>query len=348
LEHRKKSPLYESLTSHSQALKAMQEELKHRREREKALGDILEALRTGYNPNYQDMAVLEAVRGWEQLSEEITIQDEELGSDEDDTSSSQPTEQGEWSGRSSEELDNDIGKLLQTDYVSLLLAHDKHIGSPITSDSILFDISSYLPDSLATTFDTVRGGILSWLPALGIAATSDDSSVETSKARDTYNKAEAALKQTKQDREDARQELSDLFDPTGYGAEGQWKKLESLCLSTEAGDYTYEVCLFDEARQKPTAGKGGQTNSLGKFKSWNNDPRVQPGEPAYYTKQHYTGGAKCWNGPNRSVTLVLKCGTENVLHVVTEPEKCEYQFAGTSPALCLPIEAREGVVREEL
>jgi protein kinase C substrate 80K-H len=36
-------------------------------ERERALGDILEALRTGYNPNYQDMAVLDAVRGWDAL-----------------------------------------------------------------------------------------------------------------------------------------------------------------------------------------------------------------------------------------------------------------------------------------
>jgi protein kinase C substrate 80K-H len=45
--------------------------------------------------------------------------------------------------------------------------------------------------------------------------------------------------------------------------------------------------------------------------------------------------------------LVLKCGTENAFHTVAELEKCEYQFTGTSPALCLPLDANEGQ-REEL
>ena len=35
------------------------------KERDRTLGEILNTLREGYNPNYQDMAVLEAVRGWE-------------------------------------------------------------------------------------------------------------------------------------------------------------------------------------------------------------------------------------------------------------------------------------------
>lgn len=50
----------------------------------------------------------------------------------------------------------------------------------------------------------------------------------------------------------------------------------------------------------------------------------------------YNRGTKCWNGPERSVQLLLTCGTENELLTVAELEKCEYQFTGTSPALCLP------------
>ena len=45
--------------------------------------------------------------------------------------------------------------------------------------------------------------------------------------------------------------------------------------------------------------------------------------------------------------LVWTCGTENALHSVQELEKCEYQFTGTSPALCLPPDAPEKK-REEL
>jgi len=55
--------LYTSLVTHHNALKSLQREHKKRLEREKQLSDILDTLRHGYNPNYQDMAVLEAVRG---------------------------------------------------------------------------------------------------------------------------------------------------------------------------------------------------------------------------------------------------------------------------------------------
>lgn len=53
---------------------------------------------------------------------------------------------------------------------------------------------------------------------------------------------------------------------------------------------------------------------------------------------HYTNGQKCYNGPMRSVTVEFKCGTENAILSVAEPEKCEYQFSGTSPALCQPLD----------
>lgn len=66
------SALYSSIVSHSQALKSLLHQHKALEEREKALSDVLRNLKAGYNPNYQDMAVLEAVRGWEGLSGEQT------------------------------------------------------------------------------------------------------------------------------------------------------------------------------------------------------------------------------------------------------------------------------------
>jgi protein kinase C substrate 80K-H len=51
--------------------------------------------------------------------------------------------------------------------------------------------------------------------------------------------------------------------------------------------------------------------------------------------------------------LVLSCGTENAIHAIAELEKCEYQFTGTTPALCLPVEGAKNngdgdVSKEEL
>lgn len=38
----------------------------------------------------------------------------------------------------------------------------------------------------------------------------------------------------------------------------------------------------------------------------------------------------------------LSCGTTNALLSVSEPEKCEYKFKMTSPALCYPLDKPTG------
>ncbi|KAK7061346.1 glucosidase II beta subunit-like-domain-containing protein [Favolaschia claudopus] len=363
LEHKQQSrerPLYTSLMSHASALKALQREHKKHLEREQQLGDILDTLRKGYNPNYQDMAVLEAVRGWEYLAglphigveedaqkaADLSVSDEEAGiaetGDEKKDDEVAETDEEEWTA---EDLKTGLDELLNTDYVSLLMAHDEHVKTP--PPSTLFNLRGYLPDSLVPQYEEMRETLLSWLGVFGIAGTDVEKSSDSSKARTALSDAESALNKVISDKKNAEEDLGEIFDVQGFGAEGEWKKLDGQCLQLDSGDYIYEVCLFDEARQKPGPGKGGQTFSLGKFSSWNPSPDVKPGEPAYYEKQVYDRGTRCWNGPERSVILVLKCGTENAIHTVAELEKCEYQFTGTSPALCLPLDAKDSV-REEL
>lgn len=59
--------------------------------------------------------------------------------------------------------------------------------------------------------------------------------------------------------------------------------------------------------------------------------------PFYFSDNHFFS----WH------QLRLTCGTENAILSVQELEKCEYEFTGTSPALCLPIEEGNNS-REEL
>ena len=40
-----------------------------------------------------------------------------------------------------------------------------------------------------------------------------------------------------------------------------------------------------------------------RFESWNASPEVTPGEPAYYQKQVYKHGTRCWNGPERNTVV---------------------------------------------
>lgn len=117
--------------THYWALKSLQRVHEEHLRREKALGDILDTLRSGYNPNYQDMAVLEAVRGWEHFAGLPHIND--VKKDEDETqeeaesleeTSEEPLEKGIWTET---QLEHQLNGLLDTDYDSLLLEHEKHI-----------------------------------------------------------------------------------------------------------------------------------------------------------------------------------------------------------------------------
>ncbi|TFK43050.1 glucosidase II beta subunit-like-domain-containing protein [Crucibulum laeve] len=347
LEHKQQSPLYKSLIDHSNALKSLRREHFKHLEREKALGDILTALRTGYNPNYQDMAVLEAVRGWEELAglphindvgkdttEETTAKEEEEAKEEE--GEKEEPEEGMWdAGR----LEHGLDVLLNTDYTSLLLEHEEHIQSP-SEDSIIYDLTAYLPDSLIPQYEAVKETLVSWLRMLGVIRGEDNTAADSSRAHQALTDAETNLATMKNEKKTAEEDVAEIFDVEGFGAEGEWKKLDGLCLEKNTGDYTYEVCLFEEAKQKPN--NGGTTFSLGRFDSWNPSPDVKAGSPEYYSKQVYKHGTRCWNGPERNVVLLLTCGTENALLTIQELEKCEYQFTGTTPALCLPLDGEKG------
>ncbi|EGO01447.1 hypothetical protein SERLA73DRAFT_85086, partial [Serpula lacrymans var. lacrymans S7.3] len=256
LEHKKESQLYQSLTTHHTALKSLQAEHKRHLEREKALGEILDSLRTGYNPNYQDMAVLEAVRGWETLAGLPHINDvakdggEEGANDGSQTKEDEQLEEGMWNA---EQIEKEMKGLLSTDHISLLLEYEKHINAPGVQ-SVLFDVPSYLPEALVPQYEGIRDTVTGFLQYLGIVHGTADASAESNQARKNLDDAEHSLRLTREEEKNARLDLSDLFDPDGFGPQGEWKKLDGLCLSKDTGDYTYEVCLFDEARQKPNKG----------------------------------------------------------------------------------------------
>jgi protein kinase C substrate 80K-H len=154
--------LYESLLTHNNALKSLQREYERHLEREKALGDILDSLRTGYNPNYQDMAVLEAVRGWEELAGLPHIND--VGKESESTESTQEEaviaeeealEEGEWT---EDDIKLKLSGLLNTDYVSLLLEHEEFIKVPIEGSICM--LFSFLLNVLAAHFSQCSNCLL--------------------------------------------------------------------------------------------------------------------------------------------------------------------------------------------
>lgn len=115
-----------------------------------------------------------------------------------------------------------------------------------------------------------------------------------------------------------------------WGATNEWSYALGSCFSVDLTEYTYEICPFAEARQKPK--NGGGSTGLGKFEGFT-------GKDNKYTVMKFSGGQKCWNGPQRSMTVTLSCGVDTTVANVQEPSKCEYSAQMTSPALCEPPSA---------
>ncbi|KAF9506592.1 hypothetical protein BS47DRAFT_1425958 [Hydnum rufescens UP504] len=342
LEIRRKSPTYRLLSDYVALIDAMIVRENMLNERITALEAILETLSSGYNPNYQDMAVLEAVRGWAALKGSEEPKETESTAQEDtDTAQSQPPDEEEliWT-------DERIVELKDTDALSALLEHERHIGSLSTEDfsEELLSLEHYIPEPFLPTFIRIRDAALDLLTKFKLvrpAAVPPGASGDSDKKKTLHQNALNALNVVQTSLADEERALHKLFDPVfGFGKYGEWKKLDGTCIEKDSGEYTYSVCFFGSVTQKPN--KGGGTHSLGRFSSWSRSPSDHPEQLTYYSRQIYGNGERCWNGPERSVQLELSCGTENTLLTIAEPEKCEYHFTATTPALCWPDSELDG------
>ncbi|KAL1408832.1 hypothetical protein Q8F55_005646 [Vanrija albida] len=345
LERKKATPLYQSVEKHRLALAAVQTQHERTYADLQTVLDLLEELSKGYNPNGQDMAVKHAVIRYKELigraeaeegSQEATSSESAEGTAE--TEAVEPTQKLNLY-RSDLEVtmdEGEIARLQGTDLESLLTDDSDDEDD---EGGLLYRLEEYIPDSLFDYYDTAREAVVSWLTTAGIikAAQSQHSNADgphVAAARERFHAAERELSSLRNEISGSEGTLGKLSDGS-FGPQGEWKKLDGTCIDTTAGDYTYELCFFGRAVQK--SNKDHSSNHLGTFTGWHD--KAEAGSAEYYQRQKYTNGARCWNGPMRSVTLDLTCGTVNAITSVTEPEKCEYLFRGTTPALCLPLEA---------
>ncbi|ODV63236.1 Gtb1p ASCRUDRAFT_51950 [Ascoidea rubescens DSM 1968] len=119
-----------------------------------------------------------------------------------------------------------------------------------------------------------------------------------------------------------------------YGPNNILRSLSDECISETFGDYIYEFCFTGEIYQKPVNGKSSNTR-IGKY-NYDYEIIEENDESNVFgsIKLTFENGAKCWNGPIRKGVATIKCGIENKILQVSEPQVCEYHFDISSPIAC--------------
>lgn len=123
--------LYSSLQKHNAAIKALDARAKRYQETINELEKLLNDLESGYNPNYVDMAVINTVKAWKGMKgveEKVEGEEEQRGeqkkegdqAEDEDEESEEDKEDAKWT-------EWEVSQLQRTDYVSLMLEHEKHL-----------------------------------------------------------------------------------------------------------------------------------------------------------------------------------------------------------------------------
>jgi len=170
-----------------------------------------------------------------------------------------------------------------------------------------------------------------------LADTSSGSAGESKAVQDAKNRFDAAKKDLDNIRNDQKTHTEDL--QKDFGPDDVFRALKGQCISTDAGEYTYELCFLEKTTQKPKKG-GGHTN-MGNFVRMERivvDEDVSPSGKGLGSGERiamkHENGQHCWNGPNRSTTVILACSENNEVWKIMEEEKCVYRMEVGTPAVC--------------
>ncbi len=138
-----------------------------------------------------------------------------------------------------------------------------------------------------------------------------------------------------------------------YGADDIFRALKGKCISTDAGEYEYELCWIDRTSQKSKKGHGN--TNMGNFvridKEMADEGERADGKSLGKGERlvlRYENGQGCWNGPNRKTDVWLTCAEKDEVWRVSESEKCVYKMEVGTPAACDAVQEPGVRTKDEL
>ncbi|KAF9886021.1 hypothetical protein FE257_012077 [Aspergillus nanangensis] len=294
------------------------EEVRHERDEVRSrvmeLEAILSTFKVEYNPNFNDEGVKRAVRGWEDYAVRGTADTLE-----------------------NKARDRDLEEIVKPDSDQTGVNWEQWENEEDSCEpDTIYKLAAYLPPSFVTFVEDKVSSLRRFLEDNGVLPGSDEGSTPESKAvtqaREAVNAAHSTVKELQKQLKDHKEDLE-----TDYGPASVFRALKNVCITKDAGEYTYEHCFLDQTKQIPK--KGGASVRMGSFVSISSvtiDVLNEAGEmvPEQRTSLEYTRGQTCWNGPARSTTVILECGEENQILKIAEDEKCVYSMVISSPAVC--------------
>lgn len=145
---------------------------------------------------------------------------------------------------------------------------------------------------------------------------------EGARVRKEYDESSAKLSKIESRISSLTQKLKQDFGP-----EKEFYSFYDRCFESKQNKYVYKVCPFKQASQE----EGHSTTRLGRWEKFDDSYRVML----------FLNGDKCWNGPDRSLKVKLRCGLKNDVADVDEPSRCEYIALLSTPALCVEEKLKE-------
>lgn len=112
-----------------------------------------------------------------------------------------------------------------------------------------------------------------------------------------------------------------------FGPVKEFYSFYDRCFESKQNKYIYKVCPYKQASQE----EGHSTTRLGRWDKFEDSYKVMV----------FSNGDHCWNGPDRSLKVKLKCGLTNEITDVDEPSRCEYVALLATPALCQEEKLKE-------